>query len=579
MKLEEARLLIVLERADYRARLKQTLLNSAASDPAMSEKPPRKELPRTLPIVPFDPELSKPTEQVNERLSAVDLHVLEAVDYWRSHLQEVAIFSLYSTEPYSEVTSSGIRLMGSGLSSAAATNDDQKREIVRLIADYCPTHIVVCTPSSTVLSWANRNQIPSVVLLRNWQEPLGWWQRWQHRNLIGQLNHNNVAWVGSHGAYACEILKASGISDRKLIPWGWPQPELFKQHAAKQLRYRPDATELVYVGSMHSKAGVGELLLAVSHLQQRGKSVHLSLVCQTFQKKQQATKRPTRAASKSKAKTDEILGHPSSLAAYSSTTTPASAGHPDDILGKQPLANEGPQHGDSSSKIDPDLIQLDADLSQNLAQLRSQIEQLNLSQHVTVVPALPEAALIAKIRAADLLVIPNFDRDWPTAVPPSLYLAMAARTPVIAADCPQFSQHLLHGVNAMIFPVGNAKSMAHRIERVMDQPQLYKQLSEALEVAITTLNVPAQWAEVIDYWLNSAPHIPAGADNHQRLCNWAFSSGRYQTAPLARQQPSRQQLPPRPPNQQTSAEQPASPQPPARPSSEARNFQAVNSSY
>lgn len=542
MKLEKARLLIVLERGDYRTHLNQLL--EQAFDQAVtkvfghidsdqpeiglapSDQPIRTELPRTLPILqPEEPS----TTGADAELGAIDLYVLEAANYWRSHLQEVAIFSIHSVEPYSKVSATGVRLMGGGLQPAAsadtANETERERKIVRLIADYCPTHLVICTPSGAVLGWANRNQIPSVVLLRDWQEPLGWKQRWWHRTLINHLNHDSVAWVGSHGAYACKILEASGISDRKLIPWGWPQPELFEQHSAKPLRYRRDRTELVYVGAMNASAGVSDLLQAVGHLQQKGHAVHLSLICQTFQKKQPSDQWPSRRPVKPKDKADEILGQPSSLVSSLATASlpdKIQASHPDNILGKPIEANQAPQH--------QELIQLDTQLGKNLAQLRKQIEQLNLSECITVVPALSESALIAKIRAADLIVIPNVDRDWPTTTPPSLHLAMAARTPVIAADCPHFSQHLLHGVNAMIFPVGNAKSMAHRIERVMGQPQLYKQLSEALEVTVSTLNVPAQWAELIDYWLNSAADMPAGADNHQRLCNWAFSSGRYQTS-------------------------------------------------
>ena len=106
---------------------------------------------------------------------------------------------------------------------------------------------------------------------------------------------------------------------------------------------------------------------------------------------------------------------------------------------------------------------------------------------------------------------------------------MATRTPVIASDHEHFKEHLFHGVNAMIFPEGNAKSMAHRIERVMAQPQLYAQLSEALDIPLHAIKVPARWADLIDRWLRSDETSPAGSDHQQQLRNWAFSSGRYQS--------------------------------------------------
>ena len=112
-------------------------------------------------------------------------------------------------------------------------------------------------------------------------------------------------------------------------------------------------------------------------------------------------------------------------------------------------------------------------------------------------------------------------------MPPCLPLAMATRTPIIASDHPLLQEHLCHGINAMIFPAGNAKSMAHRIERIMAQPQLYAQLSEALETPLPSLQIPARWTDVIEHWLQSDNHSPAGTLHYQQLCNWAFSSGRY----------------------------------------------------
>ena len=75
----------------------------------------------------------------------------------------------------------------------------------------------------------------------------------------------------------------------------------------------------------------------------------------------------------------------------------------------------------------------------------------------------------------------------------------------------------------MIFPAGNVYSLIHRIERIMSQPQLYAQISDALAIALRTVKVPACWDSLIDYWLSSE----ANKANHQQLCNWAFSSGRY----------------------------------------------------
>ncbi len=459
MRLEEARLLIVVEDTDYRAYMSGELEGEQIAS-IFSQQIDGSGLPNRLYTHP----------------NAADWHVLHAAAYWRSHVQEVGICSLYAPTPYSDVSQLGVRLIGSGLpasprnANSSATGRDSNarsaavegaksknkakdaagdRERIRLVADFCPTHIVFHTPNYAVLSWATRNQIPSVVLLSDWQEPLGWRQQWQHAKLIKQLNHESVAWVGSHGAHACKILEASGISPRKLIPWSWPQAACSKRYPAKPLRYDLTAINLAYSGSLRTAVGVSDLLRAVSHLHSKGTSVHLSLI--------------------------------------------------------GPSADE-----------------------QSLQVRQRQAQQLGIAECITFVFENAEAAIREKLRAADLVVIPGYDRNRASDISNCLRIAMSTRTPLIATDHPHYKEHLLHGVNAMIFPAGNAKSMAHRIERIMSQPQLYNQLSEALEISLQAIKVPAQWAELIDRWLHSDKEMSAGADNHQSLCNWAFSSGRYQ---------------------------------------------------
>lgn len=488
-------------------------------------------------------------QPIDER-SAVDSHIFQSATYWRSHFQDVAIYAIYAHTAYNEVSDAGVGLIGSGLPRASSPLDSQlsptnqnasaswpfadaqssnqsgparfnpaklsqrrsnvraERDRVRPIADYCPTHVVLCSADASAIGWITRNQIPSIVLLCDWREPLGWWQRWQHRQIIRQLNQPNVAWVGSHGAYACEILSASGINAQKLIPWEWPQPQLPVQYDYKQLRHDRDTIALIYVGPMHCAAGVDDLIRAVSHLHQRQQITYLKLICETSDERA--------------AMGDVLLPHSPQDTLYRSPVEAISAGA-DKLVGA---------YGDDSastylagtyeSSLNAD--SLDADLRRLIAL----VQTLDLTDYVSFVPALPEPTLIREVRAADLVVMPGYDRSWPDTTPPSLQLAMAARSPVVAADHAHFKEHLFHGVNAVIFPEGNAKSMAHRIERVMSQPQLYAQLSEALNIPLHAIKVPARWSDLIDRWLRSEVDPLSSASDYQQLCNWAYSSGRYQ---------------------------------------------------
>ncbi|MEO1621286.1 MAG: glycosyltransferase family 4 protein [Cyanobacteria bacterium J06632_3] len=413
MGLETKRLLIAIDQADYRAPLADIFM------------------PNRLAV------------ELSERVSPVDMHILTAAYEWSTQLQEVAIFSARSTQLYSEVPYLGVRLMGSGVDESVS-----EQEQVRLVADFCPTNIVLCTPSLPILRWAVRNKIATVVLLSEWREPLGLRQQWQHRQLVDCLNHSSIQWVGGHGVYACKVLETSGVDPRKLIPWEWPQPQLLAQYPAKQIAVDQEEIRLVYVGPFRPSAGLDTLLDAVDHLiNQCNRSVTLELIRDT-----------------------------------------------------QGLAN--PKE------------------SQDMARLQAYIHSLGLGDRITFWTTLSAEESLKKVHAAHLLVMPQPAQNLPV-VPFCLTLAMSARTPIVTSDHPYFMARLVHGLNAMIFPAGNAKSMAHRIERVMGQPALYAQLSESVDVDLNKVKVPARWSTLINCWLCDRAY------DRQHLRNFALSSGRY----------------------------------------------------
>lgn len=417
--LKNVRLLIIVEKAHYRAYTSSLLA------------------------------VQTPSEHTAQPISYADAQMLNSASAWHRQAQAVAIFSCYSETAYSEICSLGIRLMGSGLSSEAALRGESasqsrqnEQKMLRLVADFCPTHIVLSTPNYRLLKWANRNHIRSVALLQKWPELLNRQQRQQHKSLLKQLNNPHVSWVGAQGISACKVM-ASRFSD-KLIPWDWPRPSIPSQYAPKPLNGNRDRIHLFYAGSLDRSSGIGDLLAAVSELKQRSRPVALQIAV------------------------DE--------------TTP-------------PFA-------------------LDA--------LFAQSQQLNIAEAIAF--SLPESIeqLLSQVRAADVLIIPGDlpDHESGAELPIIVQAAIAACTPIVACDRADLSSYLSHGINAMIFPEGNAKAMVHRIERLMGQPQLYRQLSEA-GIAQQRVNGPAVWQDLIERWMYDSP-----ADR-QWLRNYAFSSGRY----------------------------------------------------
>jgi len=417
--LKAVRLLIIVEETDYRAYLSSLIVEMMPSC-------------RAQPI------------------SRADAHILNAASAWKQQVQAVAIFSSYSQTAYSEVCSLGIRLIGSGIASKEAfvglstrSARQRKKKMQRLIADFCPTHIVMTTPNDDLLGWANRNRISSVVLLREWPIPLNSQEEQQHNSLLKQISRPQVKWVGAQGVLACKMM-ADRVATNKLIPWAWPQSHALTQCSPKQLSLERDRIHLLYAGTLNHSSNVSDLLAAASDLQQKGHQVMLQIVVEE-------------------------------------ATPPA-----------------------------------------ELEALFEQSQQLGITEAVTISLAESIGQLLTQIRAADALIIPG-DLPGPeskTEMPMPMQVAMAACTPIVACDRAFFSSHLIHGVNALIFPEGNQKAIVRCLERLMDQPQLYAQLSEA-SVAQQPANRPAIWKDLIERWMMANP-----ADK-QWLKNYAFSSGRF----------------------------------------------------
>lgn len=178
---------------------------------------------------------------------------------WQKGAIVLVIFSCYSKTTYSEVCPLGIRLIGSGLASeeallgeSASQARQNEKKMLRLVADFCPTHIVLSTPNHRLLSWANRNHIISVVLLREWPEPLDRQQRQSYKRLLKQLNRPDVEWVGEQGISACEAMVSSRVTGDKLIPWTWPKPSLLCQYSPKHLDCDRGSIHLFYAGAIYS---------------------------------------------------------------------------------------------------------------------------------------------------------------------------------------------------------------------------------------------------------------------------------------------------------------------------------------
>lgn len=147
-------------------------------------------------------------------------------------------------------------------------------------------------------------------------------------------------------------------------------------------------------------------------------------------------------------------------------------------------------------------------------------KQLQIEDYVEFLGLVPNNTVVPLMREADIVLVPS-RHEYPEGFPLAITHALCARTPIVASDHPMFLDDLKHGVNAMIFPAGNSIALSECIEKLLADSELYQSLSVASYDAWKRLQVPVEWADMINRWLS-------GSDkNQQWLFEHRLASGRY----------------------------------------------------
>lgn len=145
--------------------------------------------------------------------------------------------------------------------------------------------------------------------------------------------------------------------------------------------------------------------------------------------------------------------------------------------------------------------------------------ELDISECVSFLGSVPNGEVIALMRDADLVLVPS-RHEYPEGFPMTIYEALCSRTPLIVSDHPMFLDILIHEVNALIFPAGNAIALSKNIERLLSSPELYIRLSIASCKTWEKLQLKAKWGDIIHHWLSDTE-----AD-HQWLRSCSLASQR-----------------------------------------------------
>ncbi len=123
-------------------------------------------------------------------------------------------------------------------------------------------------------------------------------------------------------------------------------------------------------------------------------------------------------------------------------------------------------------------------------------EDLGVSDQVEFLGRIANSAVAEQMRAATIVVVPS-QHAYPEGLPLTIYEALCARTPLVVSDHPMFVGRLADEQTALIYPSGDAESLAEKIRRLIEDEQLYARLSENSQKAWLSLQISAKWGEVL----------------------------------------------------------------------------------
>jgi glycosyltransferase involved in cell wall biosynthesis len=105
---------------------------------------------------------------------------------------------------------------------------------------------------------------------------------------------------------------------------------------------------------------------------------------------------------------------------------------------------------------------------------------LNCATRVTFTGLIPPVEVAARLRQADVLVLPN-----PASVisseftsPLKLFEYMASGRPIVASDLPSLREVLRDGENALLVEPGNPQALTAGVARIKNDPALGRRLAE-----------------------------------------------------------------------------------------------------
>ena len=193
----------------------------------------------------------------------------------RSDVESVTSVSLSLDLP-DTVLPNSIRTLGIELYSGGRRA--RHTDLIEVVRQTKPTHLVVMTPNIPLIRWAIGEEIPVLPMFADSFRASGLKAKLHSKLLAFVLNNRSIDLVANHSIAASLDLKRIGVDPHKIVPFDWPAlavPSSFEPKAAP-LPNQP--FRLLYVGTLLETKGVGDAIVAISKLRQRGSRVELTII-------------------------------------------------------------------------------------------------------------------------------------------------------------------------------------------------------------------------------------------------------------------------------------------------------------
>jgi len=119
------------------------------------------------------------------------------------------------------------------------------------------------------------------------------------------------------------------------------------------------------------------------------------------------------------------------------------------------------------------------DKEPDLARLKQQAADLDCASRIDFTGPVPPSDVAARLRDADVLILPNPKSAISTEFtsPLKLFEYMASGRPIVASDLPSLREILRDGENALLVEPGNPQALVAGITRIKDDPELGARLA------------------------------------------------------------------------------------------------------